>query len=217
MAGDQLDIEVTLCPGAALLLTAPGAAKAYRSEGGEAVLNQVFKIAPGARLENLPHELILFDAARLKQTTTVHLDRQARYLAWETLCLGRPEASQAFVSGSCDVRTDILLEGKWLFRDRQYWAEGTLNFMPQAVALDCHPYYASLYAYPAEAQMVEALRFGLGHQLIRQAATVVDGLLVLRLLGMELPSIRQALLEAWRILRPLWSGRMACPPRIWST
>ena len=60
VGGDQLDIDITLGENCQALITTPGAAKFYRSEGSVAQQQISMQLAPGAELEWLPQENILF-------------------------------------------------------------------------------------------------------------------------------------------------------------
>ncbi|HJY49773.1 MAG TPA: urease accessory protein UreD, partial [Stellaceae bacterium] len=63
VAGDRLDIRVELAPGATAHVTASAAEKVYRSTGRTTTIRQTLAIGPGAALEFLPPETILFDGA----------------------------------------------------------------------------------------------------------------------------------------------------------
>jgi len=47
--------------------------------------------------------------------------------------------------------------------------------------------------------------------------TLLDDLLVARLLADDTAAAKEVLHSAWRMLRPGYAGRPAIPPRIWAT
>ena len=80
VAGDRLDIRVELVPGAVAHVTAAAAEKVYRSTGRTTTIKQTLSIGPGAALEFLPPETILFDGARLRRETRVNLASGSGFL-----------------------------------------------------------------------------------------------------------------------------------------
>ena len=95
--GDELALEARAGAGAHALLTTPGAGKWYRSAGPWARQRLDFEVGPGALLEWLPQETIVFDGALASLASEVRLEGDARYLGWEILCLGRTGSGERFV------------------------------------------------------------------------------------------------------------------------
>jgi len=88
VAGDRLDIHVELAPGAAAHVTASAAEKVYRSTGRTTTIRQTLSIGPGAALEFLPPETILFDGARLRRETRIDLARGSAFLGGDIVIFG---------------------------------------------------------------------------------------------------------------------------------
>jgi urease accessory protein len=217
--GDQLKLVVAVEQGAAALLTTPGAGKWYRSAGPEARQELVFDLAPGASLEWLPQETIVFNEARARMENRVRLAEGARYLGWEVLCLGRRAAGESFASGGLDLFTRIELEGRplWLEKGR---LEGGSPLLTSPVGLGgksvCATFLVagavvapSLVAACREIQTTESGAQG--------ALTALPRLLVARYLGHSSEAAKDWLTEIWRCLRPALLEREAVPPRIWKT
>jgi urease accessory protein len=99
-AGDTLDLDVEVEPGAAALLTTPAATKFYRSDGAPSVQRQTLHVASGASLEWLPLDTILFGGSRALIETEVALEPGARFLGWEQLSLGRPLSGDCYTTGA---------------------------------------------------------------------------------------------------------------------
>src|SRR5580704_15225822 len=66
VAGDRVDVAVTIGEGAAAHVTGSAAEKIYRSTGPTTRLAQSLTAEAGAWLEYLPPETILFDRAKLR-------------------------------------------------------------------------------------------------------------------------------------------------------
>lgn len=211
--GDQLKIEATASEGAGALVTTPGATKFYRSVGPEASQEQRLRVDGGA-LEWLPQENILFPSANAVLSTTVELEGNARFVGWEINCLGRPVNGEKFEPGRAEFRFKLLKEGQPLLIERQV-VEGEASLIG-AANLRGNPVFGSLYAYPADAGLLEEVRESLDEP-EELGLTLVDGLLVARYLGDSTERCRKFFVLIWALIRPKVIGREPCTPRIWNT
>jgi urease accessory protein len=98
--GDALRQAVRLEAGAHATLGTAAAEKIYRSLGPEARIGTELALGPGAALEWIPQETILFDGARLHRRMRVDLAEGARLLAAETLVFGRAARGERLRMGS---------------------------------------------------------------------------------------------------------------------
>ncbi|WP_462321208.1 urease accessory protein UreD [Halochromatium sp.] len=160
VGGDRLEIETQVAPGAHALLTAPGAAKLYRSAGAMAQQRQHFEVQDGGVFEWLPQESILFPGARIDLQTQVALHGRARFIGWEILSLGRPAISERFDRGRARVGLRIERDGKPLLSECLRLepanpAQGGLNGPSGLRGL---PITATLIATGATAADLEAAR-----------------------------------------------------------
>jgi len=215
VGGDELTIEVDAAPASAVLLTTPGATKFYRSAGAWARVTQRLSVAAGASLEWLPQENILFPGAQLQMGTTLALAEGARFIGWEILCAGRPAAQEQFTQGQAQIGLRIERAGRVLLRERLR-LDATL--LAAATGLRGHPASATLVVTPADPAALALARAALGPTPAEvAAATLVDGLLLVRWLGQDAEAARRCLLPVWEALRPAIIGLPALRPRIWST
>jgi len=227
--GDTLSLEVELRAGASALLTAPGASKLYRartsaSRAGSANqaigarLAQTFRVAAQATLEWLPHETIVFDGARARVRTRVELAEGATYAGWELLCLGRPACGERFTHGELESELSLSRAGKLVYLERGRYRGGEA-LLEAPWGLRGLPVWGTmiLAAPSVQAGWVEALREQLATEQGTFAVTLVSGVLVLRFLGSSTREGRSLFERALAVLRPLYAGRPAVHPRIWST
>lgn len=216
VGGDRLELSVDLDPGAHVLLTAPGATKFYRSAGAQAEQGHRVRVGEGAVLEWLPHESILFPGARLSARTRVELDPGARFIGWETVCLGRPVIGERFAVGTADLGLEVWREGRPLLVDRLR-VEGSES-LDTSSGLRGHPVSATLVASGTSAADLATARAGLAPaEGLLLGLTLVDDLLVARCLATAVEPVQRTFRALWGILRPRLLGRPACPPRIWAT
>jgi len=118
--GDHVRWSATAKAGAKLTLTTPACERVYRSIGGDAVVENRLLAEPGAHIDWLPQETILFEHARLDRSLEVDLAGDATLTAVEAVLLGR----EAMGEGAYEAR----LRDNWRIRrnGRLIHAEATL-------------------------------------------------------------------------------------------
>ena len=216
--GDSLLVTARLGPASAALLTTPGAGKWYRTEGRPASQTLGFDLGPGATLEWLPQETILFDGAFAQMKTSVQLAADALYLGWEILCFGRAASGHKFASGQLSQQTEILKDGKWLWTERACVAGGDPLFA-SPVGLAGHGVCATLLAAGREIpdQLLAACREVPAGDGALCGVTRLPQVLIGRWLGDAGEDARSYFAALWARLRPALKQMPAVQPRIWST
>lgn len=212
--GDRLNIDVSVGAGAWAQLTSPGAAKWYRA-AGTAYQDLHLRVAPGATLEWLPQETIVYSAAQAQLTTRIELTGDARLLHWDVVALGRPASGERFDLGRFQSRMDIRRDGQLLWHERQR-VNGNDGLLESPIGLAGHPVFATLLVtgHVDEALLERCRQIP---SRVRGDLTQLPGLLVARCLASEALHARDWLIELWTLLRPALLGREALAPRIWST
>ncbi len=224
-SGDVLTLDIATEQGARALLTSPGAAKWYRANplAPDPLARQSLhlSVAPGASLEWLPLETIVFPGAQVQWRSRFDLREDAVLIAADLVCLGRPASGLAFDQGSIRWSTELTRDGKLLFAER---AELTGNdpVLESRCGLAGARAFASLVMAgddPRLAEAVEQVRGLAGSETHEGdwAITTLPGLAVLRWRGPGAEAGWRLLRSAWSIVRPILLGRPACAPRIWAT
>jgi len=216
VGGDRLAIETQVAAGAHALLTAPGAAKFYRSAGALAAQHQQFAVADSGVLEWLPPESILFPGARLDLQTKVALQGGARFIGWEILSLGRPVIGERFDRGRATIGLRIERDGQPLLSERlRIDSDHRLDGPSGLRGL---PITATLIATGASPPDLDAARAAIRAQPgFALGLTLLDDLLVARALADKVEPVMQCFRELWRCLRPRLLDLAASAPRIWAT
>jgi urease accessory protein len=214
--GDEIELTARAREHAHALLTTPGAGKWYRSAGAWARQRVAFDIEPGALLEWLPQETIIFNGALAQLSTEVRLSGSGGLIGWEILCLGRTGSGESFEQGICRTRTTIERDGKPLWLERADLDGGAVLGSPAIMAGE--PVAGTLVA--AGPRVDESVlgpcrdaKPGTG----AGAVTLLPGLLVGRYLGRSVEAAKNYFMTLWKILRPALVGRSASEPRIWRT
>lgn len=218
VGGDDLRIEIGVERDAGVLVTSQAAEKVYRSAGRAVAVAVTITAGPGAWVEWLPQETILFDGARLRRATDLHLDPSARLLATEILVFGRGARGESLTSG--------LLVDAWRLHqgERLSWAdtlrlEGDLQRQlsaPFAFA-GARAIATLIYAAGDADQWLNDVRVVLEATPPRWGATSLPGVLVARWLGPDPAVLRGQVGQLAAHLRHAVAGLPRRLPTSWWT
>ena len=232
--GDRLEIDIAVAADARALVTTPGAAKWYRSDGARAHQVVTLGVARGACLEWLPQESIVFDRADVATSTTIACERGAACIGWDIVVLGRRAAGERFERGSMRQDLSLSSEGRVVWRERTRLA-GADALIASPVGWGGQCVTGVLWAWGATLAD-DALERCRALAMARSQAGITvlgDGLVVARALSDSAESVRELFHELWTIIRPAIgaatqpatrpaappesAGRRATLPRIWAT
>ena len=223
VGGDTLDIALTLAERSHAVITSPGAARFYRSQGDRALQQVQARLANGARLEWLPLETLAYSGCDGENRLVFRLDDGAEMLGWDVLALGLPAADQPFARGR--YRQHLELPGVWLERGTIAADDAVLLDSPLGLAgqrvMGTLWFAAGTPLAPArrEALLDAARDVAAAHALARQTGATAPGdrVVVLRALAPRvepLMALFKAVRQRWRA--EAWS-LTANLPRIWAT
>lgn len=218
VGGDQLSIGIEVGAQASAFLSSPGAAKWYRAGGRISRQQLQMAVGPHASLEWMPQETILFDAAEVALDCEISLAAHATYIGCEILCFGRMASGESFQTGGVTQRTRIRRDGKLIWFEQGRLQAGT-PAMSSAQGLAGNRVCATLIAAGKQvpAALLQAIRDELEPLAPGFGITQLKQALVARYLGDRSELARQAMLTAWRHLRPVLIGHPGVTPRIWNT
>lgn len=213
VAGDQLALDVQVDSQAQALITTPGAAKFYRSMGKQALQKVSLSIKEGASLEWLPQESIVFEGASLVSDVRVDLAKDARFIGWEILALGRPAADESFQQGEAILNWQIYRDESPLFLEKirldstAFLARWGLNHFSSC---------GTLFASGASNIHLDAVRTLIADS-PRQGVTLIDDLLICRASADKTETIRHFFEKIRSLIRNDIVQKQAYTPRIWAT
>ena len=144
------------------------------------------------------------------------LKQASRLIAWDSQCLGRPACREIYSTGTYQQRFEVWVEEQPLLIDSLGLSAGS-TMQASRWGLSAKAVNAILVAYPADKALLESVNIHIERDIPDCAATLVDGLLLVRCFGEELDSVHNRLSSLWQLLRPSILGKEACTPRIWNT
>lgn len=206
--GDRLSYALTLKEGCRVTATTQTAERAYRSTDGRAQVEVRHDVGPGAHLDWLPQETILFDHSALHRTTEVTLAAGASCLLLEAVVLGRAAMGETVRSVSLTDRRRITRQGAPVLYE-------PLDLTSPALTaglgiLQGARAFASLalVAQGATARLA-AVRAVLDEPGVQAGVSAFDGKLTLRLMAADGWPMRRQILRLLSVLR---DGPL---PRVW--
>jgi len=218
VGADTLTIELDLRAGSHALVTMPGAGKWYRSDRADASQQVEADIGPGATLEWLPPETIVFNGAHVRLRTGVRMAAGGAYVGWEILCLGRTASGEKFDCGSIHQTTDVTFEGEPVWAERCRLGGGS-PLLRSAAGLHGAPVTALMLAVgkSVPAALLTQCRAVALDAPGRSGISAMGNVMAVRYIGHSAEQAKNYFIAVWCVLRPFFSGRAAVTPRIWNT
>lgn len=206
--GDRMAWRADAGPGTRLTLTTQACEKLYRAETGRAEVETSLSVGPGARLDWLPQETILFDGAALSRRLEADLAADASLLVVEAVVLGRTAMEETVRQGELRDRWRIRREGRLVFADDLALAGPVAAMAARTPLLGGARAFASLLLADADAERaLGPVRTAIGPL---GGASAFDGKLFARIVAPDGLALRRALIPAIAALR----GGRPCP-RVW--
>lgn len=225
LAGDQLDLDVTIGEDSRVLLTSTGATRVYKHREGRtaASLRMRAAVARHALLEYLPDQLIPYRDSRFTQHTEIELDAEGAGLFWwDTITCGRAASGEKFAYTTLQVRSIVSCRKRPIAID-QFTLEPARRSLERPGILGpftcCSTFYicktgmheqqwrALLALLEAEAQLEssEPMQWG--------ASRLVEHGIVLRGIAHESSHLQNKLNRFWKIAKRHLYGMEAVLPR----
>ena len=206
--GDSLVMAVEVGPQAEAVAATQAAEKIYRAARSteHCTIDIKLSVGEGATLDWLPQETIVFEGARLKRRTVAEIAPGGSLLACEMVVLGRAASGERFTSGLLLDAWSVRRAGKLVWTDalRVEGETPTGAGFGDANALAT---VIGVWDQPEE-RFIEVRRLLENAEPVRAGVTLVNGIVVARLLG-EATAVRAA------ITRFLGDFRGRRLPRVW--
>ena len=209
-AGDLLHTHITAGPETAATIATQAAERIYRALPGAppATIQTRLTLAPGATLEWLPQETILFDHAALDRTLDITLAPDAIFTGLETLILGRTEMGEQLQSARITDRIRLHREGRLILHDAIRLHGPLACLASPCTTAGNRACTTLLHAAPDAAGKLEPMRQAL--QQYESGSSAWDTILLTRIIAPDMPTARRAVLTALAVLR-----NTRPMPRVW--
>ncbi len=211
--GDHIVHDVQVDEGAALTVTTQASERIYKSTG-RALAEMKVHLHAGedATLNWLPQDTILFDRARLSRQITADISATSKVLLAEALVFGRPAMGETLTSGLFRDRWRVRRGGRLVFAEDVLLQDESFKRLAQpAMAQDARATLTLLYSAPDAEDRLTRVREIASQASFSCAASVWNGLLVVRALSPDSEQMRKIMAD----LAPAFIGRLL--PRVWWT
>lgn len=208
--GDVLATAIGAGPGTRATVASQAAERFYRALPGSvsAVANSVV-VGAGAGLEWLPQETLLFDGCALRRTLRVDLADDAAFLGVESLVFGRRAMGEVVRAALLDDLIEIRRAGRLLLHDRIRLRGSVAPLLAgRAIGAGATAVATLIDAAPDVPARLDLLREALAP--FDAGASVVDGMLLARIVAENGACLRAAVVAGLAVLR---DGRPL--PRVW--
>jgi urease accessory protein len=205
-SGDNFSLDISAGAGAALTVTTQAAERVYRSLGEDAAIAVKFSVGAGASLAWLPQETILYDGAALSRSITAHIAPGARFLAAESIVLGRVESGETVAGARLLDRWRVVRGGR-LLHGEELRHEGALPDTPATLG-KARAFATVLLVAEDVENLLDPLRAVIGSS---AGASAWNGKLVARFAARDSFELRKSLIPALSLL----AGGQALP-KVWS-
>ncbi|MEE3101727.1 MAG: urease accessory protein UreD [Pseudomonadota bacterium] len=211
--GDRFDWRAEAAEGAALTLSTQAAERIYRAHPGEeAQVATRLTAGPGATLDWLPQETILFDGGALRRRLEIELDPTASFTGIEPLILGRAAMGETVREAAFRDRWRLRVGGELVWADALRLVGPVADIAARPACFGGGIAAATLvHAAPgAPARLAELRGLLSGHAGVEAGASALDGLVAARLVARDGRALRRALIAV------LSRFRAGPPPRVWT-
>jgi urease accessory protein len=216
--GDRTSVTFNVGADARATLTTQAAEKLYRALPTESAVEctVLLTAAAGAWAEWLAQETILFNGARLRRSFSADLEAGSRMLAVESVVFGRKAMGEEFQVG--------MLHDSWRIRraGRLVWADAMrldgdiaeLRHAPFGFgdAIGCT---TMLYAGEDAGTLLEPVRALLEEAADESGVTLMEELLIIRLLDADVPRLRSRVINIAGFILHAAAGCSRTLPRVW--
>lgn len=221
VAGDRIDVAVSVADGATAHVTASAAEKIYRSLGATTEINHSLSVGHDAALEFLPPETIIFDGARLRRRTSIDLAATASLLAGGIVIFGRRARGEGFTHGLLHEVWEIRRSGTLAWGEATHLDGDIAATIEDPACFDRAAGFAVLVlAVTAQdlgdlvsaARDVQSAATGDG---VRGGVGIVNGLVIARLLGFDPLLMRRVYADLAGHFRSAALNLSRRLPRLW--
>jgi len=215
--GDRLDAAVTALSGASIAVTSQTAERIYRALDEPACISTTLTVCQSAKLSWCPQETIVFNHGRVERHTRIAVASGAELLALEWIVLGRAAHGETVVGGSIIDSWRVEQDGRLIWADTLRITDDVLPHLHRPALLADFTAVATLvYCGPDLMTRLDCLRKGAASLGCHAVATMVGGLIVVRLAAASASRLRTALRDVLGRFDGAFGPGPFGVPKMWS-
>ena len=207
--GDRFALDVTVEPGARLVVTTAAAEKVYRTLEPDATIDVRLAVGATSSLAWLPRETILFNRARLRRTINIDLAEDARLLLAEAIVFGRSGMGEAVDAAGVFDRWHLRRGGRLIHAEAMRLDGAVAAKLAQPAVANGGVAVATVLVVPADEAVAAGIRALDDHFLGEVGVSAWNGLAVVRLCAADGAALRHDLVA---VLTAVHNGSL---PRLW--
>jgi urease accessory protein len=216
--GDRTRVEIAIGRDAQATATTQAAERIYRAlpADGDAIVQVAMRVDEGAWAEWLAQETIVFEGSRLRRLFTAEVATTGRLLAVESLVFGRTAMGERFDTGLLHDAWRISRHGKLIWADALH-LEGDVRELRGApfgfgTSVACA---TVIYVGPDAPQRLGDARRLLGQSGLPAGATLLDGILLVRIMAAHAVGLRATVMSLIAAIRQAAADLPPRLPRVW--
>jgi urease accessory protein len=207
--GDRFALDVTVEPGARLVVTTAAAEKVYRTLDPDATIDVTLALGAMSSLAWLPQETILFNRARLRRTINIDLAEDARLLLLEAIVFGRAGMGEAVDDAGVFDRWRLHRGGRLIHAEAMRLDGVVAAKLAQPAVADGGVAMATVLIVPADEAVAVGVRTLAGRFRGEVGVSAWNGFAVVRLCAADGAALRHDLVA---VLTAVHQGSL---PRLW--
>ena len=207
--GDRFALDVTVEPGARLVVTTAAAEKVYRTLEPDATIDVKLAVGATSSLAWLPRETILFHRARLRRTINIDLAEDARLLLAEAIVFGRSGMGEAVDDAGVFDRWHLHRGGRLIHAEAMRLDGAVAAKLAQPAVANGGVAVATVLIVPADEAVAAGIRALDDHFLGEVGVSAWNGFAVVRLCAADGAALRHDLVA---VLTAVRNGSL---PRLW--
>lgn len=207
--GDRFALDVTVEPGARLVVTTAAAEKVYRTLDPDATIDVTLTLGAMSSLAWLPQETILFNRARLRRTINIDLAEDARLLLVEAIVFGRAGMGEAVDDAGVFDRWRLRRGGRLIHTEAMRLDGAVAAKLAQPAVADGGVAMATVLIVPADEAVAVGVRTLAGRFRGEVGVSAWNGFAVVRLCAADGAALRHDLVA---VLTAVHQGSL---PRLW--
>ncbi len=191
--GDRFALDVTVEPGARLVVTTAAAEKVYRTLEPDATIDVKLAVGATSSLAWLPRETILFNRARLRRTINIDLAEDARLLLAEAIVFGRSGMGEAVDDAGVFDRWHLHRGGRLIHAEAMRLDGAVAAKLAQPAVANGGVAVATVLIVPADEAVAAGIRALDDHFLGEVGVSAWNGFAVVRLCAADGAALRHDL------------------------